>query len=143
MFLKQHHNAFFPLVAEQIVVLVGCTLGPWFPVLCFSELPWKRTQPLSDRMLNNWSSDCLLRQRKRIPFGKPWPGLLNIQLFSQVLYCQRWLSFYFFPEIEMNQKCNVAYHLFVLQWRLGFETVSWPWSSSHESDFRFYFTHSF
>lgn len=108
MFLKQHHNAFFPLVAEQIVVLVGRALGPMVSCGMFFWTAWKINSTLFDRMLNHWSSDSLLRERKRIPFGEPWQGLLNICCFDYFCTVRDGCRL-IFPVIEIYQIWNVHF----------------------------------
>lgn len=66
MFLKQHPNAFFPLVAGQIVVLVRRTLDPMVSCVMFFWSACKIYLTLFDRILNKLSSDRLFNERKII-----------------------------------------------------------------------------
>lgn len=66
MFFKQHPNAFFLLVAGQIVVLVRRTSDPMVSCVMFFWSAWKINSTIFDRLLNKWSSDRLFNERKRI-----------------------------------------------------------------------------
>ncbi len=147
MFLKQHPNAFFPLVAGQIVVLVHRTLDPMVSCVMFFWSAWKIYSTLFDRILNKWSSDRLFNERKIIIcqtvtefivlLFNYLAFLISSILSEIVIYFSQWdkcisyeIYLFFLPVL-----CGLPH--FSPWRRLDFKTISWLFSSLHESDFRF------
>lgn len=144
MFFKQHPNAFFLLVAGQIVVLVLRTSDPMVSCVMFFWSAWKINSTIFDRLLNKWSSDRLFNERKIIICQTVTEFI--VLLFNYLAYLiSSTLSeivFIYFSQWDKAMKylyfltSLLAYHYFLLRRRLDFKTVSWPQSSLHESDFR-------